>query len=218
MTIYAINGSPRKTNNTATLLSEALAGAHAALPGVETELIHLYSYNFNGCVSCFECKRLGGKSYGRCALRDETSPLLDKLTQADGLIFGSPVYFHGITGKLRMFLERLLFPYLVYDADYSSLAPRRMPTAFIYTMNVPHEVMLAQKYPDAFRPMESFLERLFSKPETLYANDTYQFSDYSKYKVECFSEAEKAHHRERQFPIDRRNAFELGQRLARRAG
>ena len=45
MTIYAINGSPRKTNNTATLLSEALAGAQAALPGVETELIHLYSYN-----------------------------------------------------------------------------------------------------------------------------------------------------------------------------
>lgn len=218
MTIYAINGSPRKTNNTATLLSEALAGAQAALPGVETELIHLYSYNFNGCVSCFECKRLGGKSYGHCALRDEASPLLDKLAQADGLIFGSPVYFHGITGKLRMFLERLFFPCLVYDADYSSLAPRRMPTAFIYTMNVPHEVMLAQKYPDAFRPMEFFLERLFSKPETLYANDTYQFSDYSKYKVECFSEAEKAHHRERQFPIDRRNAFELGQRLARRAG
>ena len=218
MTIYAINGSPRKTNNTATLLSEALAGAQAALPGVETELIHLYSYNFNGCVSCFECKRLGGKSYGHCALRDEASPLLDKLAQADGLIFGSPVYFHGITGKLRMFLERLFFPCLVYDADYSSLAPRRMPTAFIYTMNVPHEVMLAQKYPDAFRPMEYFLERLFSKPETLYANDTYQFSDYSKYKVECFSEAEKAHHRERQFPIARRNAFELGQRLARRAG
>lgn len=218
MTIYAINGSPRKANNTATLLNEALAGAQAAVPGTETELIHLYSYDFNGCVSCFECKRLGGKSYGRCALRDGASPLLDKLAQADGLIFGSPVYFHSITGKLRMFLERLLFPYFVYDADYSSIAPRRMPTAFIYTMNVTHEAMLAHRYPEAFRPMESFLERLFSRPETLYANDTYQFGDYSKYKMECFSEAEKASHRERQFPIDRRNAFALGERLARLAG
>lgn len=217
MTIYAINGSPRKASNTATLLNEALAGARAAVPSAETEMIHLYGYDFSGCVSCFECKRLGGGSYGRCALRDGAAPLLDKLLHADGLIFGSPVYFHAITGKLKMFLERLLFPCLVYDANYSSIAPRRMPTAFIYTMNVPHDVMLAQRYPEAFQPMEFFLERLFSKPETLYVNDTYQFSDYAKYKVECFSAEAKARQRERQFPVDRRNAFALGQRLARRA-
>ena len=70
MTYYAINGSPRKTHNTATILNKALEGVKAADPQAQTELIHLYSHDFSGCVSCFECKRLGGKSYGKCAVRD----------------------------------------------------------------------------------------------------------------------------------------------------
>ena len=49
----------------------------------------------------------------------------------------------------------------------------------------------------------------------LYINDAYQFSDYSKYMVECFSEQEKALQRETQFPLDCRKAFELGRCLAR---
>lgn len=216
MTFYAVNGSPRKNRNTAALLTHALGGVAAERPEAESELVHLYDLDYTGCTSCFACKRLGGKSYGRCAVRDGLAPLLDKLADADGIIFGSPVFFHGITGKMKMFLERLLFPYAVYDADYSSLAPRKMPTAFIYTMNVPHETMLAHAYPGAFRGTELFLEKIFTKPEILYVNDTYQFDDYSKYKADCFSEPEKARRRERQFPVDCQEAFELGKRVAAR--
>ena len=117
---------------------------------------------------------------------------------------------------MRMFFERLLFQYFVYDADYSALSPKRMPTAFVYTMNVPYQVMLESHYTESFQSMESFIQRVFSKPETLYVNDTYQFSDYSKYKVECFSEPDKARQRERQFPIDCQKAFELGKDLVKR--
>ena len=213
MTYYAINGSPRKTHNTATILNKALEGVKAADPQAQTELIHLYSHDFSGCVSCFECKRLGGKSYGKCAVRDGLTPILERLADADGIIFGSPVYFHSITGKMRMFFERLLFQYFVYDADYSALSPKRMPTAFVYTMNVPYQVMLESHYTESFQSMESFIQRVFSKPEPLFVNDTYQFSDYSKYKADRFSETDKARHREQQFPIDcqkqRRRAFSL---------
>lgn len=170
MTYYAINGSPRKTHNTATILNKALEGVKAADPQAQTELIHLYSHDFSGCVSCFECKRLGGKSYGKCAVRDGLTPILERLADADGIIFGSPVYFHSITGKMRMFFERLLFQYFVYDADYSALSPKRMPTAFVYTMNVPYQVMLESHYTESFQSMESFIQRVFSKPETLYVN------------------------------------------------
>ena len=51
MYVLAINGSPRKNWNTATLLNKALEGA--AAQGVQTELIHLYDLNFKGCISCF---------------------------------------------------------------------------------------------------------------------------------------------------------------------
>ena len=56
--VIAINGSPRKTWNTATLLEHALSGARSA--GAETELIHLYDLDFKGCVSCF-CLQAQGR-------------------------------------------------------------------------------------------------------------------------------------------------------------
>jgi multimeric flavodoxin WrbA len=215
MKVYAINGSPRKNNNTATLLKKALDGVKESAKGkeVETEIINLYDLNYTGCKSCFGCKILDGKSYGKCVIKDDIQEVLEKLSQADGIIFGSPVYFHDISGQLKIFLERLLFPYLVYDNDYSSLAPKKMPTAFIYTMNVTEEVMKKEGYLSTFNNMEFYLENLFTKPSVMYSNNTYQFNDYSKYKVECFSEEEKAEHRKMQFPLDCEKAFELGLNL-----
>ena len=67
MKVLAVNGSPRKTWNTSTLLKNALDGA--ASQGAETELVHLYELGFKGCISCFACKTKGGKSFGRCAVR-----------------------------------------------------------------------------------------------------------------------------------------------------
>ena len=107
MKFYAVNGSPRKKNNTAILLQEALDGVKSVqAKDAETELIHLYDYNYKPCVSCFQCKLLDGKSYGQCALNDELTPILKKLAEADGIIFGSPIYLGNITGGMRSFFER----------------------------------------------------------------------------------------------------------------
>ena len=84
MYVLAINGSPRKNWNTATLLNKALEGA--AAQGAQTDLIHLYDLNFKGCISCFACKRKDGKSYGKCAYHDDLSPVLEKIEKADAII------------------------------------------------------------------------------------------------------------------------------------
>jgi len=65
------------------------------------EIINVYDLNYTGCKSCFACKRLEGKSYGKCAVKDDIHEVLEKVSQADGLIFGSPVYFGTITGQLQ---------------------------------------------------------------------------------------------------------------------
>ena len=49
----------------------------------------------------------------------------------------------------------------------------------------------------------------------MYSNNTYQFDDYSKYKVECFSEEDKAKQRDTEFPLDCEKAFELGVNLVK---
>ena len=65
-------------------------------PGVErrvTKLIHLYDLDFKGCRSCFGRKTKGGASYGRCAVKDELTPILEEIKKVDAIIMGSPVYF-----------------------------------------------------------------------------------------------------------------------------
>lgn len=215
MQIYAINGSPRKKWNTAEILQNALDGAAGYGPDVLTEMIHLYDYDYKGCLSCMQCKRIGGPSYGKCAVKDAIAPIMQNVLHADAVIFGSPIYFGDITGMMRCFLERLFFPCFVYDKDYSSIAPKKLYTGFVYTMNVPYEMMEKMGYPHRLAIMENFAARLFGhKPRVHYINDTLQVSDYSKYKMELFSPRAKAEHREEQFPIDCKNARELGAALA----
>ena len=102
MKVMAFNGSPRKKWNTATLLEKALEGA--ASQGAETELIHLYDLNYKGCISCFACKTKGGKSYGKCAIKDDLTPILGKVEEADALILGSPIYLGDVSGEMRSFM------------------------------------------------------------------------------------------------------------------
>ena len=54
---------------------------------------------------------------------------------------------------------------------------------------------------------------LHTGSETLYACNTYQFNDYSRYDFNLFSEENKRHYRDEHFAIDLQNAYDLGQRL-----
>jgi len=215
MKAIAFNGSPRKKWNTATLLSHALEGASSQ--GAETELVNLYDLSYQGCISCFECKRKGSKSYGRCAVRDDLKPLFERIEQADVLFFGSPIYLGAMTGEMRSFLERMIFPYLVYDLNGTSLFPRKTATGFIYTMGVPENQMNDLGYEQIFKITDRFLKGIFGSSESLMVTDTYQFDDYSKYEAPRFDPAAKALRRKEVFPEDCCKAFDMGSRLAKTA-
>jgi multimeric flavodoxin WrbA len=210
--IYAINGSPRKQWNTAQILRKVLEGA--AAQGAATTLIHLYDLDFKGCTSCFGCKLKGGESYGKCAMRDGLTPVLEELAGADALVLGSPIYFGTVTGEMRSFMERLLFPYFVYDHPPQSLFGRTIPTAFIYTMNVSAEVMQDYQYPVHFKVNQNYLARIFGAAETLCACETLQFEDYDRVVFNYFDPAERREKYQKTFPEQCRQAFELGIRLA----
>ena len=215
MKVIAINGSPRKGNNTATLLNYALEGARSA--GAETELIHLYDLNYKGCTSCFACKIKNGKSYGKCGWQDDLTPIFEKIEQADAIILGSPIYLCDITGQMRAFLERLIFQYLVYTKTNRSLFERRIKIGFLYTMNVNKEQMEARGFQSTLRITEEYLEIIFGHCESMFSFDTYQFGDYSKYVVEIFDEQHKLKRKLQEFPEDCNKAFQLGQSFASQA-
>lgn len=216
MKVIAVNGGPRKNWNTATLLEKALEGAAAA--GAGTELVHLYDLNYKGCISCFSCKLQDGRSYGSCAVNDDLTPLLGRIAECDGLVVGSPVYLGEVTGMLRSFLERLVFPYLVYDKKHSTLFNKRIKTGFIYTMNVTEDYLPQTGYRQHFQMAEEFMARIFGAAESLYVTDTLQFEDYSKYVGDLFDPVKKAERRRKVFPEDCRKAYEMGQRMAQIPG
>ncbi len=216
MKIIAFNGSPRKEWNTATLLKKALEGASSQ--GAETELIHLYDLNYKGCISCFACKEKGGKSYGRCVVRDDLKPIFKKIETTDALIFGSPIYLGNMTGEMQSFLERLVFSCLTYTDPPESLFPKKIPTGFIYTMGVTEKAMNEFGYNQRFASMDRLLTIIFGSSETLLSFDTYQFEDYSKVVAPRFNPQEKLKRRHEIFPKDCQKAFEMGARFARESG
>ncbi|MCZ7664490.1 MAG: flavodoxin family protein [Thermoleophilia bacterium] len=212
MKATAVNGSPRKTWNTATLLEHALRGCADA--GFETELLHLYNHDYRGCISCFACKRIGGESYGRCNVRDGLTPILKSVAEADVLILGSPFYFHTETGAMRSLMERLLFPYLTYTPERTSLFPGKIQTAFVYTMNAPEEEMPLAHQDSSVAASRGIMTHIFGSCEVLLSTETYQFDDYSKYLTTRWDPKVKARRRREIFPQDCERAYELGNRLA----
>ena len=211
MKVIGINGGPRKKWNTAILLGRALEGA--ASKGAETEMVHLYDLSFKGCISCFACKTKGGKSYGRCVVEDDLKPVLKMVDEVDAMILGSPIYFGTVTGEMRSFMERLLFPYLAYTNPPTSLFERRINTGFIYTMNAPEE-RIGQHGGQHIGLNEMILKMVFGTSESLMSFETYQFDDYSKVVSDLFDvEQKRKKRREEVFPEDCARAFEFGAKL-----
>ena len=215
MKVIAVNGSPRKNWNTATLLQKALDGA--AAKGAETELFHLYELDFKGCISCFACKTKKGPSYGRCAVKDDLTPILKEIEAVGGLILGAPIYYGSVTGEMKSFLERLLFPFSTYTDPPGTLFSPAIRTAFIYTLNAPEESVQERGYERYFQANEMTLARIFGSCETLCSFDTYQFEDYAKYFAPRFDPEKKAKRRKEVFPRDCEKASALGAGLVQPA-
>jgi multimeric flavodoxin WrbA len=99
MKILAVSCSPRKKGNTATLLEEALKGAQQE--GAEVELYSLSGKKIEPCDGCGSCMESG-----RCHIQDDMQELYPKMVEADGIIFGTPVYFYGMAAQAKTIIDR----------------------------------------------------------------------------------------------------------------
>ena len=88
MKTVVINASPRRRWNTAQIMKEAAKGAESA--GAEVEYVDLYKLDLHGCMSCLVCKK-ADKERCKCYWKDELSPLIERILDADTLLIGSPM-------------------------------------------------------------------------------------------------------------------------------
>ena len=206
-----LNASPRKAWNTAKLLKSAAEGAKSA--GSEVEYIDLYDLNFTGCRSCMLCKRKGAQRC-RCYWKDDLSPIIDKVFKADVLLIGTAIYLGRPTSRYFEVLERLRFCALSYD-DYSNYFTGKVNVGLFVSMNATKEYY-DKLYQDAFEGYAQELQMLNGEVCLYPCHDTLQVADYSKYNMAGFDAERKRLSREKNFPRDLENAYQIGQRLVRK--
>lgn len=205
-----LNASLRRAWNTAKLLKSAAEGAKSA--GSEVEYIDLYDLNFTGCRSCMLCKRKGAQRC-RCYWKDDLSPIIDKIFRADVLLIGTAIYLGRPTSRYFEVLERLHFCSLSYD-DYSNYFTGRVNVGLFVSMNASKE-FYDRLYKEAFEGYARELQMLNGEVCLYPCHDTLQVADYSKYNMASFDEEKKKLSREKNFPRDLENAYQIGQRLVR---
>ncbi|MBO5519642.1 MAG: flavodoxin family protein [Candidatus Methanomethylophilus sp.] len=203
--IVAVNGSPRKGWNTDLLISEAAKGAESA--GAEVQYFDLYKLeNFTGCVSCFGCKRKAHE--GECVVKDGLKPVLDAIKEADAVIMGAPNYFGDLCAEFKLFYERLVFPYLTYNAENPCCNTRKIPVLLIMTSNAPENMYM--KMLDGYR---NTLNNFIGPTQIMVSGETMQVKDYSKFNWTFFNGEERVKRRETVFPKELEKAFALGKSL-----
>ncbi len=103
--ILILSGSPRKGGNSDLLCDEFMRGALSA--GNDVEKIHVVEKNVGYCKACYACKQ-----NGVCAIKDDMGEILQKMIDADVLVFASPVYFYSIDAQLKAVIDRTVARWL----------------------------------------------------------------------------------------------------------
>jgi multimeric flavodoxin WrbA len=105
MKVIAINGSPKKEGNTYHALK--MVGAQLEEQGIDFEIIHIGNKAVRGCLACGNCSK--NKDEKCTTTSDKLNEWIQSMKNADGIILASPVYYAGIAGTMKCFLDRAFY-------------------------------------------------------------------------------------------------------------
>lgn len=101
--VLLLNGSPHAKGCTYTGLVEIARELHQK--DIETEIVQIGKKAIVGCVACGGCNKTK-----RCVFKEDgVNAFLDKVEQADGVVFGTPVHFAGVSGAVKSFMDRAFY-------------------------------------------------------------------------------------------------------------
>ena len=102
MKVLLLNGSPKINGCTARALKEVEKTLNEE--GIDTETINIGNNDIRGCIACGTCNK-----NKKCVFDDLVNEVSLKFEEADGIVVGSPVYYAGLNGTIKAFLDRLFF-------------------------------------------------------------------------------------------------------------
>ncbi len=101
MKVLLVNGSPNRDGCTNRALEEVKKSL--VKEGIEAEIFWIGNQN-QGCIACGKCFTLG-----KCVFDDTVNEFAAKAKEADGFVFGSPVYYASMAGGIKSFMDRLFY-------------------------------------------------------------------------------------------------------------
>lgn len=120
MNILVINGSPKGTkSNTYKLTKAFLAGMEQAEKGKKAEITEISTsqINIKPCLGCFSC---WNKTPGNCCIQDDMQMVMEKILEADIIIWSFPLYYFNVPGPLKNLIDRqlpMVLPFMVERED-----------------------------------------------------------------------------------------------------
>ena len=200
MKTIVINAGPKRRDINAQLAKSADEGARSV--GSEVEYVDLYKIDLCGCRACLICKN--DEEVCKCFWRDELSPLIERIFDADSLLIAAPIFFSHPASHYMALLERLIYSLVSYQIGNKFKG--KVNVGLFYTINHPRGYFEKSIKPH-LKASEDLLEMLNGEVVI----DT--FSNISKNMYASKSEEEiKA--KEEQFELDLEKVFDIAGRLS----
>ena len=187
MKVLAINGSPRKTGNTASLIEKTLEGARAK--GADVRRIDLEDMKIRAVREDDYTVCLDG---AREDLSDDLPGIIEAISSSDAIILASPIFFGSIAGAMKVMIDRFQFAWLEKNIRRREVFPGKKRGAFISVQ--------AQERPDFFNNASSIVRHFFATVNISYSEEL--FCCNLEKKTDAGTNADYM-----------KKAFELGQRL-----
>lgn len=106
--VLILNGATRLNGNTDTTLKMIIKSSENT--EVKINQINLRKKKIADCIGCLQCH-----DDDKCSIKDDMIEIYDEINKSELLIFASPVYWWGVTGIMKIFIDRLYFYYSPYN-------------------------------------------------------------------------------------------------------
>lgn len=125
MKVLMLNGSPKENGNTYNALLEI--GKQLEKEGIDYEIFQIGGKPVCDCIGCGQCSEQG------CVFTDDdVNEFVCKAKEADGFVFGTPVYYAHPSGRILSFLDRAFYSgsrYFAHKPGASVAVARRGGTS-----------------------------------------------------------------------------------------
>lgn len=201
MKTVVINADPKRKGVNAQLAKSALKGAQST--GAEVEYVDLYKLDLSGCRVCLICKR--DEDVCKCYWRDELSPVIEDIFNADALLVAAPIFFSNPSSHYMALLERLVYSMVSYKTGNKFKG--KVNVGLFYTINYPKGYFEKSVRPH-LKQSEDVL-KMFNGKVVIESFSNITKNDYSN------KSEEEVKLKEEQLSLDLERVFEIGAELSR---